>query len=103
MPHPIPFMKASNVLGPKKAAKEAPDLEEAIEEDEDEGELDAADVVEDDELDLKNDKYVKQPKKKATRATKKTAKANDSEGEDSGTKAKRGRSKGSTNKGRGKK
>ncbi|ROT43276.1 DNA replication factor C, large subunit [Sodiomyces alkalinus F11] len=102
MPHPVPFMKASNVLAPKKAAKEAPDLEEAIEE-EDEGELEAADVVEDDELDLKNDKYVKQPKKKAARATKKKAKANDSDDEDSGPKTKKAPSKGSTAKGRGRK
>ena len=60
MSHPIPFMKASNVQAPKKAAKEAPDLEEAIEE-EDEAEVvaepsEAADG--DDDLDLKGDKYI---------------------------------------------
>ncbi len=30
--HPLPFMKASNVVAPAKTKKEAPDLEEAIEE-----------------------------------------------------------------------
>ncbi|KAG6023324.1 hypothetical protein E4U41_002049 [Claviceps citrina] len=68
MSHPVPFMKASNVVAPKKQAKEMPDLEEAIEE-EDDGE--AVEVVEadddDDEIDLKKDKYIKQPKKKPTK------------------------------------
>ncbi|ETS79084.1 hypothetical protein PFICI_08937 [Pestalotiopsis fici W106-1] len=75
--HPIPFMKASNVgAAPKKAAKEVPDLEEAIEE-EDEGDaLEVADAVEDDEDDIKGDKYIKQPKAKAKKPAKK-AKATD--------------------------
>ena len=30
--HPLPFMKASNVVAPAKSAKVAPDLEEAFEE-----------------------------------------------------------------------
>ncbi|KAF3084463.1 hypothetical protein TWF569_006962 [Orbilia oligospora] len=67
--HPMPFMKASNVIAPKgKAAKkEQPDLEEAIEEDEDELEMveDAEDAVEEEDADLSKDKYVKQAKPKA--------------------------------------
>ncbi|KAL8919332.1 MAG: hypothetical protein Q9208_006831 [Pyrenodesmia sp. 3 TL-2023] len=63
--HPLPFMKASQVLAPKKVKKDAPDLEEAIEES-DEG--DASDVEgkvdDEEELDLKKDKYVKAPSKK---------------------------------------
>jgi len=58
-------MKASNIVAPKKAAKEKPDLEEAIDES-DEGEI--IDEIKDDEeedADLSKDKYVKQPKKKA--------------------------------------
>ena len=65
--HPLPFMKASNISAPKKASKEKPDLEEAIDES-DSGEdptLGAEAEDEDDELDLKKDKYVKAPKKKA--------------------------------------
>ncbi|KAF2190833.1 DNA replication factor C, large subunit [Zopfia rhizophila CBS 207.26] len=62
--HPLPFMKASNVVAPKKAAKEKPDLEEAIDES-DEGEVAEEAREEDDETDLTKDKYVKQPKKKA--------------------------------------
>lgn len=94
--HPVPFMKASNAMAPPKAAKEAPDLEEAIEE-EDAGEADVAEPVED-ELDLKNDKYVKQPKKKPARAAKKSS-ADD--GDDAAGKPK-GRAKTSTAKGKGK-
>jgi len=62
--HPLPFMKASTVVAPKKQAKEKPDLEEAIEAS-DEGEV-VEEVQEDGEdVDLSKDKYVKQPKKKA--------------------------------------
>lgn len=87
--HPLPFMKASQVLAPKKVKKDAPDLEEAIEES-DEG--DASDVEgkgddEEEELDLKKDKYVKAPSKKKAAAKK-----------DGGTKAAKGKGKG---KGRG--
>lgn len=72
MSHPVPFMKASSVAAPKKAAKEMPDLEEAIEE-EDEG--DVLEPVEAEDDDLSKDKYIKQPKAKAKRAPKKAAKA----------------------------
>ena len=65
MSHPMPFMKASQVMVPKKAGKEKPDLEEAIEpSDEELAMSDAGGEDEDGELDLKNDKYVKAPKKK---------------------------------------
>ena len=62
--HPLPFIKASNVAAPKKAGKEKPDLEEALEESEDEEVLAEIQAEEDEEdLDLTKDKYVKQPKK----------------------------------------
>ncbi|KAI9681487.1 MAG: hypothetical protein M1817_002771 [Caeruleum heppii] len=68
--HPLPFMKASNIVAPQKLSKVKPDLEEALDES-DEGEDPAAaanEVKEEDEdaaADLSKDKYVKQPKKKA--------------------------------------
>lgn len=66
--HPVPFMAASTVVAPKKAAKEKPDIEDALDAS-DEGEDIPADaeVKEDEgeELDLKKDKYVKLPKKTA--------------------------------------
>ncbi len=61
--HPLPFMKASNVLAPKKSTKERPDLEEAIEES-DEGELLDDNQEDEEDVDISKDKYVKQPKKK---------------------------------------
>jgi replication factor C subunit 1 len=64
--HPMPFMKSSQVLAPKKGAtKEKPDLEEALDESEDEAPADDADVKAEDDLegDLSKDKYVKAPKK----------------------------------------
>ncbi|KAF4582026.1 DNA replication factor C, large subunit [Ophiocordyceps camponoti-floridani] len=74
MSHPIPFMKASNVVAPKKLTKEAPDLEEAIEEEDgEEAEAVEAADADDDDVDLSRDKYIKQPK--AKKAGKKTAKA----------------------------
>lgn len=65
--HPLPFMKASSIVASAKAApKVKPDLEDALDESEDEEVL-APDEVkdEDEELDLKKDKYIKAPKKKA--------------------------------------
>lgn len=84
MNHPVPFIKASNVMVPKKQAKEAPDLEEAIEEEDD------ADVVEaveadDDEADFTKDKYIKLPKaKKAAKKTGKAAAADDDDAKPKG-------------------
>lgn len=70
MSHPLPYMKASQVVAPKKKGKERPDLEEAL--DESDSGADTGDeqaVLEEDEpLDLKKDKYVKAPKKKPARA-----------------------------------
>ena len=62
--HPLPFMKAGNVVAPSRAAIAKPDLEEAIEESE--GEEIVADKAEEDDndMDISKDKYIKQPKKK---------------------------------------
>lgn len=69
--HPMPFVKASTTLGMAKggAKKDKPDLEEAVDESEAEEAVDDANDDEDDEIDLKKDKYIKAPKKK-TAATK---------------------------------
>jgi replication factor C subunit 1 len=67
--HPLPFMKASSVVAPKKQAKEKPDLEEAIDESDD-GEVIEEVKEDDEEVDLSKDKYVKQPKKKKAPAKK---------------------------------
>ncbi|MCJ1468719.1 hypothetical protein MMC07_007349 [Pseudocyphellaria aurata] len=67
--HPLPYMKASNVVAPKKLKMDKPDLEEALD-DSDSGDdptLDANADHDDDEdapLDLKKDKYVRAAKKK---------------------------------------
>lgn len=89
--HPLPFMKAAGSLAPAKKSKEKPDLEEAIEESEDE-ELIAEDAGDDSEaeLDLKKDKYVRAPKKKA--AAQKGSKAKKAD-EDSGDDSKKGKSR----------
>lgn len=76
--HPMPFMKAGNVVAPAAKSKaDRPDLEEAFEE-EDEGEVVAdPDAKNDDdsiEDSLKKDKYIKQPKAKKAAAPKKAAK-----------------------------
>ncbi|KAL9598246.1 MAG: hypothetical protein Q9219_004605 [cf. Caloplaca sp. 3 TL-2023] len=70
--HPLPFMKASQVMAPKKVKRDVPDLEEAIGSS-DEGEAIASDddgKGDDDDLDLKKDKYVKAPSKKKAPAKK---------------------------------
>jgi replication factor C subunit 1 len=63
--HPLPFMKASDVVAPKKVPKEKPDIDDAIAESDEEEvvEEDAKEGEEGEELDLKKDKYVRQPKK----------------------------------------
>ena len=102
MSHPVPFMKASNVTTTKKVAKAQPDLEEAIEEEDDAG-ADAVEVeADEDELDLKKDKYIKQPKAKAKRAPKKASKGDEDGSEDAAPKATKGRGKAAA-KGKGKK
>ncbi|KAG6033634.1 hypothetical protein E4U19_006351 [Claviceps sp. Clav32 group G5] len=90
MSHPVPFMKASNVVVPNKKAKEAPDLEEAIEE-EDEAEVVEAVEPDEDEIDFKKDKYIKQPKKKP--AAKKAAKAAKGDDDEVEKPKKRGKAK----------
>lgn len=102
MSHPVPFMKASNVAAPKKVAKDVPDIEDAIEADDDEAEV-AEPVVDDDEIDFKKDKYIKQPKAKPKRAAKKKA-VDEEDEEDAGGagKSAKGRSK-ATAKGKEKK
>ncbi|KAJ5325416.1 Disease resistance protein [Penicillium brevicompactum] len=88
--HPMPFMKASNVVAPKKGTKEKPDLEDAIEESDEEEVVDEVKDDDEEELDLKKDKYVSLPKKKKAPAKgKKTKKA---EGDDE-EKPKKGRGK----------
>lgn len=80
--HPLPFMKASNVVAPKKGPKEKPDLEDAIEESDEEEVVNEIKDDEEDELDLKKDKYVSLPKKKKAPAKgKKAKKADDDEEE----------------------
>ncbi|KAK4172556.1 putative replication factor C subunit 1 [Triangularia setosa] len=85
--HPVPFMRATNLPAQaKKPSRDVPDLEEAIEEEDDE--LAVAEPVDDEEedLDLSKDKYVKQPKKKAAprkaAAPRKTAAAKKKEEDD---------------------
>ena len=110
--HPLPFMKAGTGVPATKAAKAKPDLEEAIEESDEDALVEPAVDDEDEELDLKKDKYVQAPKKR--KAAKKSGKAGkDGEAEGSGgdseeppskkakTKGSRGTTKAS--RGRGKK
>ncbi|KAF1991494.1 DNA replication factor C, large subunit [Aulographum hederae CBS 113979] len=105
--HPLPFIKASNVIEPKKQAKEKPDLEEAVEES-DEGEVvDEAPEAEDDDAapDFSKDKYVSVPKKKkAPAAKRKKGAAGDGEDsdEDAKPKAKRGKGKDAAGKAKAK-
>ena len=73
--HPLPFMKAGGGPPPPRRGREKPDLDEAFEEsDEDEVLVDVAVEDDDEDLDLKKDKYVKAPKKK-TAPKKATSKA----------------------------
>ena len=83
--HPLPFIKTGAVAAPAKSTKEKPDLEEAIEESDDEALIDpAAEEPEEEELDLKKDKYVQAPKKRKAPAKKggKGKKAKDEEKDD---------------------
>lgn len=73
--HPLPFLKAGTGAPQTKAAKVKPDLEEAIDESDEEVLIDpAAEETQDEELDLKKDKYVQAPKKRKA-VPKKTGKA----------------------------
>ncbi|KAL5340739.1 replication factor RFC1 C terminal domain-containing protein [Aspergillus crustosus] len=68
--HPLPYLKASsNVLAPKKAPKEKPDLEDAIDESDDEDVVaDDNKEEESDDIDLKKDKLIRVPKKSKSAA-----------------------------------
>lgn len=105
MSHPVPFMKASGVAAPTAVSRTMPDLEEAIEEEAEPEVAEAPDVI-DDELDLKNDKYIKKPKAKPAQKSKKSRSDEDEdEDENDEPKAKkgRGRPKSTGAKGKGKK
>ncbi len=94
-------MKASNVAPSKKLSKDVPDLEEAIEEEDENDVAEVVDADEDEELDLKTDKYIKQPKAKSGKKTaKKPAKADDDEDDDGGSKTK-AKGKAAATRGRG--
>ena len=84
MNHPVPFMKASAVVGSKAVAKDKPDLEEAMDDEDDAEAPEAAEVADDDEdEDIAKDKYIKKPKAKgAKRGPKKTTKADADDNED---------------------
>ncbi|KAI1136697.1 replication factor RFC1 C terminal domain-containing protein [Hypoxylon sp. FL0543] len=106
MSHPIPFMKASSVIAPAKATREKPDLEEAIDEEDDDVEaVQAVEAVdEDDDVDIEKDKYIKKPKAKgAKKGGKKTTKAKDGNEDEDEKPAKGRRGKAGGTKGKGKK
>ena len=66
MSHPLPYIKASSIVAPKKKSKERPDIEEALDESESEVSSGGEETIldEDQPLDLKKDKYVAAPKGK---------------------------------------
>ena len=84
----MPFMKATNVAPSRKLGKEMPDLEEAIEEEDENDVAEVVDADEDEELDLKNDKYIKQPKARGGNKTTKKAAKDDDDEDDGGSKPK---------------
>ncbi|KAI1111199.1 replication factor RFC1 C terminal domain-containing protein [Nemania sp. NC0429] len=107
MTHPVPFMKASAVVGSKKVTKDKPDLEEAMDDEDDAEAPEAAEVVDEEEdEDITKDKYIKKPKAKgakgAKRAPKKAARVEDDDDEDDEKPKPRGRKAG-TAKGKSKK
>ncbi|KAK5099976.1 DNA replication factor C complex subunit Rfc1 [Lithohypha guttulata] len=75
--HPRSHMKAGETTGTKLggAKKDKPDLEEAVDDDDELAEAEVEEVDDDEELDLKKDKYVKEKKKKAAPKAKATATA----------------------------
>ncbi|KAJ5666708.1 Replication factor C subunit 1 [Penicillium macrosclerotiorum] len=93
--HPLPFIKASNVVAPKKGPKEKPDIEDAIEESDEEEVVEEIKEDDEEEIDLKKDKYVSMPKKKKAPAAKgkkgKKAAADDDFIDDGEEKPKKGR------------
>ncbi|KAI1817078.1 DNA replication factor C, large subunit [Poronia punctata] len=85
MSHPVPFMRASAVVGSKQTSKDKPDLEEAMD-DEDAEIPEAAEVDDEDDGDITKDKYIKKPKakaaKKGPKKTTKTQAGDEDEDED---------------------
>ncbi|KAI0541613.1 replication factor RFC1 C terminal domain-containing protein [Xylaria digitata] len=103
MSHPIPFMKASAVVGSKKVTKDKPDLEEAMDDEDDADALEAAEAVDDEDEDITKDKYIKKPKAKAAkRGPKKAANAGADDDEDDDKPKSKGRKAGGA-KGKSKK
>ncbi|KAK5111988.1 hypothetical protein LTR62_004522 [Meristemomyces frigidus] len=113
--HPLPFIKASQIMAPKRApAKDRPDLEEALEESEEEM-VDAAEAVaadDEEDADLSKDKYVKQPKKRKAPAAsakagaskrKKSSKSNEGDDEDDEEEVKPAKKAAAKGKGKAKK
>ncbi|XXG97188.1 hypothetical protein Hte_003483 [Hypoxylon texense] len=102
MSHPIPFMKASSVAAPKKASRDKPDLEEAMDEEDEAEAPDAVEAADDEDVDIEKDKYIKKPKAKgAKKGGKKAAKAEDDDEDEKpakGRKAKAGGAKGKAKK-----
>ncbi|KAK3989555.1 replication factor RFC1 C terminal domain-containing protein [Cladorrhinum sp. PSN332] len=115
MSHPMPFMRASNLsMAPKKLSKDMPDLEEAIEEEDDAALADEAPEVDpEDDVDISKDKYVKAKKpgakgkaKAAPSKKKAAAKAadfddDDDEDEEEDVKPAKGKGKATAAKARG--
>ena len=108
--HPVPFMKASTAAPPSAKSRAKPDLEEAIDEDDDDQILvDPAVEDAEEELDLKKDKYVSAPKKRKAPPKKSGKKAGDDSAEEDEDEppAKKGKTAGKaavkTAKGKGKK
>lgn len=93
--HPLPFMKASNVVAPKKTPKEKPDIEDAIDESDEEEmvEEESKEQDEEEELDLKKDKYVSLPKKKAAAGKGKKGKQKAADDDEAEEKPKRGKAR----------
>ena len=71
MSHPLPYVKASSIVAPKKKSKERPDIEEALDESDSGVSSGGEEAIldEDQPLDLKKDKYVAAPKKKKIATT----------------------------------
>ncbi|KAJ5973051.1 DNA polymerase III clamp loader complex gamma/delta/delta subunit C-terminal [Penicillium vulpinum] len=89
--HPMPFMKASNVVATKQGKKEMPDIEDAIEASDDEEVVEDTKNEDEEVLDLKKDKYVSLPKKKKAPAKGKKTKKADDDGVDDEEKPKKAR------------
>ncbi|KAI1781002.1 replication factor RFC1 C terminal domain-containing protein [Hypoxylon cercidicola] len=100
MSHPIPFMKASSVVAPKKASRDKPDLEEAMDDDDDAEAVDAVEAPnEDEDVDIEKDKYIKKPKAKgAKKGGKKAAKTEDDDEDEKPAKGRKGKAAGAKGK-----